>query len=79
VKHPLNFLLRVGRSNDERVSLLGDLEEERRARLARGDGRLSTFAWYTAEIFRALAWGMRDTVAPRTRLRQGYGGQASGF
>ena len=38
----LNFLLRVvlsvGRSDDDRVSLLGDLEEEHRARLARGSG-----------------------------------------
>ena len=61
MKHPLNFLLRVGRSDNERVSLLGDLEEEHRARLARGSRRLASFAWYTAEIFRALAWGLRDT------------------
>ncbi len=60
MKHPLAFLLRLGRSDDERVSLLGDLEEERRARLARGSGRLVVFAWYTAEIFRALLWGLRD-------------------
>ena len=53
----LAFLLRVGRSDDERVSLLGDLEEERRARLARGSSRLAVFAWSTAEILRALALG----------------------
>ena len=58
----LRFLLRVGRSDDERVSLLGDLEEERRARLARGSGRLAAFAWYTAEIVRAFVWGLRDAV-----------------
>ena len=57
MKHPLAFLLRVGRSDDERVSLLGDLEEERRARLARGSSRLAVFAWYTAEILRALRLG----------------------
>ena len=77
MKHPLAFLLRLGRSDDERVSLLGDLEEERRARLARGSTRLTAFAWYTAEILRAFVWALRDLVAPRTRLRQGYGGQAS--
>src|SRR6185295_19371064 len=70
MRHPLGFLLRVGRSDDERVSLLGDLEEERRARLARGSSRLAIFAWSTAEILRAFAWGLRDV-----RLRpSGYGG-----
>jgi putative ABC transport system permease protein len=73
VKHPLNFLLRVGRSADERVSLLGDLEEERGARLARGSSRLAVFAWSTAEISCALLWGLRDAfvrraLAPRARL-----------
>jgi putative ABC transport system permease protein len=79
MKHPLNFLLRVGRSNDERVSLLGDLEEERCARLARGSSRLAVFVWYTAEVLRAFLWGLRDSfmrrgsapgtphLAPRTR------------
>ena len=66
MRHPLSFLLRVGRSDDERVSLLGDLEEERRARLARGSGALVVFAWYTAEILQAFGWGIRDLVAPRT-------------
>jgi putative ABC transport system permease protein len=70
MKHPLKFLLRLGRSDDERVSLLGDLEEEHRARLARGSRRPAAFAWYTAEIVRALAWGLRDTFvrafAPHT-------------
>jgi putative ABC transport system permease protein len=60
MKHPLTFLLRVGRSADEGVSLLGDLEEERRARLARGSSRLAVFAWSTAEISCALLWGLRD-------------------
>jgi putative ABC transport system permease protein len=66
MKHPLAFLLRVGRSDDERASLLGDLEEERRARLARGSGQLVAFAWYTTEVLRAFAWGLRDSVARRT-------------
>jgi predicted permease len=82
MKHPLEFLLRVGRSRDERASLLGDLEEERRARLAGGSSRLAVFAWSTAEIVRAFVWGLRDTFArrtpaPGTHLRpSGYGGQA---
>ena len=63
MRHPLAFLLRLGRSPDERVSLLGDLEEERRARLARGSGPLGVFAWYTAEILRAFFWGLRDASA----------------
>jgi predicted permease len=78
VKHLLNALLSVlsgvGRSDDERVSLLGDLEEERRTRLARGSSRLAVFAWSTAEILGALAWGLRDAVVRSARLRQGFGG-----
>ena len=64
MKHLVAFLLRVGRSDDERVSLLGDLEEERRTRLARGSGRLLVFAWYTAEVLRAFLWGLRDAHPP---------------
>src|SRR5262245_33966114 len=75
MKHPLTFLLRVGRSETERTSLLGDLEEEGRARLARGSRRLVVFAWYTAELLRALAWGIRDTFARLTHLRRGHDGQ----
>jgi len=66
MKHPLAFLLRVGRSDDERLSLLGDLDEERRARVARGGTRLMAFAWYTAEILRAFLWGLRDAVTRTT-------------
>lgn len=77
MKSLLNFLLGVGRSADERGSLLGDLDEEHRARIARGNGRFAAFAWYAAEIVRAFAWGLRDAFVRRTRLRQGYGGQAS--
>jgi predicted permease len=68
MKHPLAFLLRVGRADDERVSLLGDLEEERRTRLAGGSGELFVFAWYTAEVFRAFLWGLRDLVASPFKL-----------
>jgi predicted permease len=66
MKHPLTFLLRFGRSDDERVSLLGDLEEERRARRARGSGQMVVFAWYTAEVLSAFLWGLRDAVGRRT-------------
>jgi predicted permease len=58
----LDFLLGIGRSEDDRVSLLGDLEEERRARLASGNGKFATSAWYAAEIGRACVWGLRDAV-----------------
>jgi predicted permease len=66
----LNFLLRIGRSEGDRVSLLGDLEEERRARLASGHGGFATSAWYAAEIGRACVWGLRDAVVS-SDLRQG--------
>jgi putative ABC transport system permease protein len=61
----LRVLLSVGRSDGDRVSLLGDLEEEHRTRLARGGGRLAAFAWYAAEICRAVAWGLRDAFRRR--------------
>ena len=61
----VRLLLSVGRPDDERVSLLGDLEEEHRVRLARGSGRLAAFAWYASEIVRALVWGLRDAFVRR--------------
>lgn len=76
MKPLIAFLLRLGRSADERAALLGDLEEERRARRAGGSGPLVVLAWYTAEVLRAFLWGLRDLITPRTRLRQGDGGQA---
>jgi putative ABC transport system permease protein len=69
VKRLVAFLLGVGRSAGERVALLGDLEEERRTRLARGSGRLRVFAWYTAEVLGALLWGLRDAHRRPWRLR----------
>ena len=66
MKHPLTFLLRFGRSDDERVSLLGDLDEERQARFEGGSSRLAVFAWSTAEILRAFFWGLLDAL--RTAL-----------
>jgi hypothetical protein len=69
VKRVVTFLIGVGRSADERVALLGDLEEERRTRLARGSGRLRVFAWYTAEVLGALLWGLRDAHRRPWRLR----------
>ena len=61
----LRILLSVGRSDGDRVSLLGDLEEERRVRLASGHRGFTTSAWYAAEICGAFAWGRRDAVALR--------------
>ncbi len=65
----LNLLLRVllgfGRSDDDRMSLLGDLDEEHRTRIARGSGQLAAFAWYASEIVRALVWGLRDAFMRR--------------
>ena len=66
MRHPLRFLLRFGRDETDRVSLLGDIEEERRERIARGCGRVSTFLWETAEIIGAWAYSVRD--AGRRRL-----------
>lgn len=66
MKHPLTFLLRFGRSDEERVSLLGDLDEERQARFEGGSSRLAVFAWSTAEILRAFFWGLLDAL--RTAL-----------
>ena len=63
MRHLLAFLLRVGRSDAEHLSLLGDLEEERRARLARGSKQLVVHAWYIAEVIRAFLWGLHDLLA----------------
>ena len=42
MKHPLNVLLRIGRSDEERIALRGDLEEECRSRNTEGHGRVRT-------------------------------------
>ena len=60
MRHLLAFLLRIGRSDAEHLSLLGDLEEERRARLANGSKPLFVSAWYMAEVLRAFLWGLHD-------------------
>jgi putative ABC transport system permease protein len=46
----------------DRVSLLGDIEEERRARIRRGSGHLSTFVWQTGQILAACVYGARDAL-----------------
>jgi hypothetical protein len=60
MKHPLNFLLRIGRSHADRLALLGDLEQEHRARLTRGSGAAGNFFWYTAEVIYAFLCAMWD-------------------
>ena len=65
MKHPLAFLLRFGRSAADRASLQGDLDEESRARIAGGRGRLSTFVWQTGQILGAGAYAIRDAVPRR--------------
>ncbi len=66
----LRAVLRVGRADDARESLIGDLKEERRSKLAAGTGRLAIFAWYGSEILRALVWGLRDALVRRTSARR---------
>ena len=64
MRHPVNWLLRVGRSDADRLSLQGDLDEEWAARMARGKGRLTTFCWYTKEVLSALAFAVWDGRRP---------------
>ena len=70
MRHPLNWLLRVGRTDAERTALLGDLEEERRARMAAGSSRIAAVAWYTREVVYAFACALRD-ARPSLRLAVG--------
>ena len=60
MRHPLNWLLRIGRSPADRQALLGDLAEEHRLRRARGGSRLAAFGWYTTEIAAAFGRAMFD-------------------
>jgi predicted permease len=68
MRHPLHWLLRFGRSDADRLSLIGDLEEEHRARRAAGAGRAAVFAWETREIVAACLYAIRD-ARPGARLR----------
>ena len=68
MRHPLNFLLRIGRSDPDRTALLGDLEESYRAERRQGRSWMGAQRWYAKEIFTAVACAMRDGAA-KPRLR----------
>ncbi|HUE84759.1 MAG TPA: ADOP family duplicated permease [Vicinamibacterales bacterium] len=70
MRHPLNVLLRIGRSDAERSALLGDLEETYRRDVRPSRSWLRAQAWYTREVLAAAASALRDGSA-RPRLRTG--------
>lgn len=64
MRHSLNWLLRVGYSRDDRVTLLGDLDEEYRERIRPRHGRLRAQGWYLRELVSAMACGLRHPTEP---------------
>jgi putative ABC transport system permease protein len=59
VRHPLQWLLRRIRPDDA-DAILGDLEQEFRARRRSIADRLAASCWYTAGVLIAVAHGVRD-------------------
>jgi len=63
VRHPLNWLLRFGLSESDRHAILGDLEEEYRARVRPARSWLGAQAWYASQLAAAtFAFTGRQTV-----------------
>lgn len=59
MRHALDRLLRAIRPDDGE-DILGDIEQEYRARLHSSRGRFGADAWYVLEILAAVAYGARD-------------------
>ena len=55
MRHPLNWLLRFAHPPEDRAAMLGDLEEEYRARVRPARGWVGAQAWYAAQVLSATA------------------------
>ena len=73
----LTLLLRLGRSKSDASALLGDLEEEYRARVRSGGGWLRVRAWYAREVVAAVAWGTGDRLKGRAESHPDKGARRS--
>ena len=69
----LDLLLRIGRTEEERQALRGDLDETYATEIRPSRSRLGAAAWYTREVFAAFACTVRDSVGV-PRLRTGLSG-----
>jgi predicted permease len=68
MRHLLNLLLRIGRSEGERLALLGDLEEAFRTEVRPSRSWIGAHGWYVREVLAAAACGIRDSIGvPRLR------------
>ncbi len=65
MRHPLNWLARLGRSSADRLALLGDLEEEYRQHIRPHRSWFTANAWYVRELFIALGCALKDGVSVR--------------
>ena len=74
MRHPLNWLLRAIVPERDRHAILGDLEEEYRARVRPARSWPGAQAWYIGQLI-AAAWsfaarpGVRRSIEPRTTWR----------
>jgi predicted permease len=62
MRHLIDVLLRVGRTEEERDALRGDLEEAYRTRVRPSRWWIGAQAWYAREVLTALACAVRDSV-----------------
>src|SRR5262245_19291523 len=69
MRHPLNFLLRFGRSDAEHASLVGDLSETYAHDVRPRHSWITAQLWYLGQIASAVAFAWRDRLrAPRPSL-----------
>ena len=73
MRHPLNWLLRFVHPPDDRAGILGDLEEEYRARVRPGRSWLGAHTWYAGQVVSAAVASQRryQTMAS-TEARSGW-------
>jgi hypothetical protein len=67
MRHPLDVLLRIGRSAVEREALRGDLAETYRRQVRPARSWIGAQAWYAGEVLAAP--GIRRHGDPDTRAR----------
>ncbi|HEY7474389.1 MAG TPA: ABC transporter permease, partial [Vicinamibacterales bacterium] len=65
MRHPLNWLARVGRSRSDRLALLGDLEQEYQLRVRPRRPWFAAQTWYLRELLVAFVCALKDGVRLR--------------
>jgi putative ABC transport system permease protein len=67
MRHPLDWLLRIGRSADDYAAISGDLEQALDTHDPQHPSRLRRHTWYSGQVLSALWFVLRDRLPRLTR------------